>query len=71
MRESNVLFLFEDITESSAARIIQEILYIDERQNRGAEHLDPIHLHINSNGGSLIHALAIFDLMQVRCKNVV
>jgi ATP-dependent Clp protease protease subunit len=57
--ENRVLFLIGEINYSSAARIIMQMLYL-ENQKRGQD----INLYINSPGGSVDDTLAIYDTMR-------
>lgn len=57
--ENRVVFLIGDINYSSAARIIMQMLYL-ENQKRGQE----INFYINSPGGSVDDTLAIYDTMR-------
>ena len=62
--ENRVVFLIGEINYSSAARIIMQMLYL-ENQKRGQD----INLYINSPGGSVDDTLAIYDTMS--CISVV
>ena len=57
--ENRVVFLIGDINYSSAARVIMQMLYL-ENQKRGQE----INFYINSPGGSVDDTLAIYDTMR-------
>ena len=57
--ENRVIFLIGDINYSSAARVIMQMLYL-ENQKRGQE----INFYINSPGGSVDDTLAIYDTMR-------
>ena len=57
--ENRVVFLIGDINYSSAARVIMQMLYL-ENQKRGQD----INLYINSPGGSVDDTLAIYDTMR-------
>ena len=56
--ENRVVFLIGEINYSSAARVIMQMLYL-ENQKRGQE----INFYINSPGGSVDDTLAIYDTM--------
>ena len=63
--ENRVLFLIGEINYSSAARIIMQMLYL-ENQKRGQD----INLYINSPGGSVDDTLAIYDTMRFISSDV-
>jgi ATP-dependent Clp protease protease subunit len=57
--ENRVLFLVGDIHAGSSARIMMQMLYLED-QKRG----QPIHFYINSGGGVVDDTLAIYDTMR-------
>ncbi len=57
--ENRVVFLFGEINQSSAARVVMQMLYL-ENQRKGQE----INFYINSPGGSLDDTLSIYDTMR-------
>jgi ATP-dependent Clp protease protease subunit len=57
--ENRVIFLVGDINHVSAARVMMQMLYLED-QKRGQE----INLYINSPGGSVDDTLALYDTMQ-------
>ncbi len=57
--ENGVVFLVGEITPISGARVMMQMLYLED-QRRGAD----INLYINSPGGSLDDTLAVYDTMQ-------
>jgi ATP-dependent Clp protease, protease subunit len=57
--ENRVVFLFGPITQASAARVMMQMLYL-ENQKKGQD----INLYINSPGGVVDDTLAIYDTMQ-------
>jgi len=57
--ENRVVFLVGEITHVSAARVMMQMLYLEDQQ-RGQE----INLYINSPGGSVDDTLAVYDTMQ-------
>lgn len=59
MLENRVVFLVGEINHVSAARVMMQMLYLED-QKRGQE----INLYINSPGGSLDDTLAVYDTMQ-------
>lgn len=56
--EERVLFLFDEVDEVSAHRIIQQMLYLDSVNN------EPITLYLNTPGGCVVSGMAIMDVMQ-------
>jgi ATP-dependent Clp protease protease subunit len=63
--ENRVVFLIGDINYSSAARVIMQMLYL-ENQKRGQD----INFYINSPGGSVDDTLAIYDTMRFISSDV-
>ncbi len=59
MLENRVVFLVGEINQASAARVMMQMLYLED-QKRGQE----INFYINSPGGSVDDTLAIYDTMQ-------
>lgn len=59
MLENRVVFLIGEINYASAARVMMQMLYL-ENEKRGQE----INLYINSPGGSVDDTLALYDTMQ-------
>ena len=61
--KERIIFLGEEVTETSASVIVAEMLFLESE--------DPekdIHLYINSPGGSVTAGMAIYDTMQfVKC----
>lgn len=57
--ENRVVFLIGEINQSSAARLIMQMFYL-ENLKKGQE----IHFYINSPGGSVDDTLAIYDTMR-------
>jgi len=57
--ENRVVFLVGEISYASAARVMMQMLYLED-QKRGQD----INLYINSPGGSVDDTLAIYDTMQ-------
>ena len=57
--ENRVVFLVGEINHASAARVMMQMLYL-ENQKRGQD----IQLYINSPGGAVDDTLAIYDTMQ-------
>jgi ATP-dependent Clp protease protease subunit len=57
--ENRVVFLIGEINHASAARVIMQMLYL-ENQKRGQD----INFYINSPGGAVDDTLAIYDTMQ-------
>jgi ATP-dependent Clp protease protease subunit len=63
--ENRVVFLVGEINYASAARIMMQMLYLED-QKRGQE----IHLYINTPGGTLDDTLAVYDTMQFISSDV-
>ncbi|MBC23539.1 MAG: ATP-dependent Clp protease proteolytic subunit [Phycisphaerae bacterium] len=59
MLENRVVFLIGEINHTSAARVMMQMLYL-ENQKRGQD----INFYINSPGGSVDDTLAIYDTMR-------
>jgi ATP-dependent Clp protease protease subunit len=59
MLENRVLFLIGEINQASAARIMMQMLYLED-QSRGQQ----INFYINSPGGAVDDTLAMYDTMQ-------
>ena len=65
MLENRVVFLVGEINQASAARIMMQMLYLED-QKKGQE----INLYINSPGGAVDDTLAIYDTMQFISSDV-
>jgi ATP-dependent Clp protease, protease subunit len=63
--ENRIVFLVGEINQASAARIMMQMLYL-ENQKRGQE----INLYINSPGGAVDDTLAIYDTMRFLSSTV-
>lgn len=63
--ENRVVFLFGEINHASAARLIMQMLYL-ENQKKGQD----IHFYINSPGGVVDDTLAIYDTMRFLSSKV-
>lgn len=57
--ENRVVFLVGEINHASAARVMMQMLYLED-QKRGQD----INFYINSPGGSVDDTLAVYDTMQ-------
>lgn len=57
--ENRVVFLFGEINQGSAARVLMQMLYL-ENQKKGQD----INFYINSPGGVVDDTLAIYDTMR-------
>jgi ATP-dependent Clp protease protease subunit len=57
--ENRIVFLIGEINHASAARVMMQMLYL-ENQKRGQE----INLYINSPGGAVDDTLALYDTMR-------
>ena len=63
--ENRVIFLVGEINHASAARVMMQMLYL-ENQKKGQD----IQLYINSPGGAVDDTLAIYDTMQFIASEV-
>ena len=63
--ENRVVFLFGEINHASSARIMMQMLYL-ENQKKGQD----INFYINSPGGSVDDTLAIYDTMRFLSSKV-
>jgi ATP-dependent Clp protease protease subunit len=54
-----IIFLGEDVNPHTANLIVAQLLFLENQSNES-----PIHFYINSPGGSVYDALAIYDTMQ-------
>ena len=63
--ENRVIFLVGEINQASAARVMMQMLYL-ENQKKGQD----INFYINSPGGSLDDTLAIYDTMRFLTSKV-
>ena len=65
MLENRVVFLIGEINPVSAARVMMQMLYLED-QKRGRD----INLYINSPGGAVDDTLALYDTMQFISSDV-
>lgn len=65
MLENRVVFLVGEINHASAARVMMQMLYLED-QKRGQD----INFYINSPGGSVDDTLAIYDTMRFISSDV-
>ena len=65
MLENRVIFLIGEINHASAARVMMQMLYLED-QKRGQQ----INLYINSPGGAVDDTLAMYDTMQMISSDV-
>ncbi len=63
--ENRIVFLIGEINQSSAARVMMQMLYL-ENQKRGQD----IHFYINSPGGAVDDTLALYDTMKFMASPV-
>ncbi|MGI9012904.1 MAG: ClpP family protease [Phycisphaerales bacterium] len=63
--ENRVVFMVGEINQASAARVIMQMLYL-ENQKKGQD----INLYINSPGGAVDDTLAIYDTMRFISSDV-
>jgi ATP-dependent Clp protease, protease subunit len=57
--KDRIVFMGEDVNSHTANLIVAQLLFLDNADNK-----QPIHFYINSPGGSVYDALAIYDTMQ-------
>ena len=57
--KDRIIFMGEDVNPHTANLIVAQMLFLDNQSND-----KPIHFYINSPGGSVYDALAIYDTMQ-------
>lgn len=57
--KDRIIFMGEDVNAHTANLIVAQLLFLDNEDKS-----QPIHLYINSPGGSVYDALAIYDTMQ-------
>ncbi len=65
MLENRVVFLVGDITQATSARVMMQMLYLED-QKRGQD----INFYINSPGGSVDDTLGLYDTMQFISSDV-
>ena len=65
MLENRVIFLIGEINQASSARVMMQMLYLED-QKKGQS----INLYINSPGGSVDDTLAMYDTMQFISSDV-
>ena len=59
METPRIIALNGEVNESSSLRVILELLNLNLESKE-----KPIHLYINSEGGSILHGLAIYDVIK-------
>jgi len=57
--EQRILLLSEPVTGESAQRLMAQLLYLDAQDSK-----KPVHLYINTPGGSVSDGFAIFDTIR-------
>jgi len=57
--KDRIVFMGEDVNPHTANLIVAQLLFLDNQDDK-----QPIHFYINSPGGSVYDALAIYDTMQ-------
>jgi ATP-dependent Clp protease protease subunit len=63
--ENRIVFLIGEINHASAARVMMQMLYL-ENQKKGQD----IHFYINSPGGAVDDTLAVYDTMRFLSSSV-
>lgn len=66
IEESRIVLLCGEVNEESATQVISELLYFSSINSE-----EDIYLYINSNGGSIIHGMAIYDTIKLIKPDVV
>lgn len=56
--EQRIVFYSDEVNSETANKLIQQLLYLDHLS------ADPITLHINSPGGSVVDGMGIYDTIQ-------
>lgn len=59
LTKDRIIILGEEVADNMANDIVAQLLYLDS-----IDHESPIHMYINSPGGSCTAGLAIYDTMQ-------
>ena len=59
METTRIIALNGEVNEQSSLKVILELLNLNLEDKE-----KPIHLYINSEGGSILHGLAIYDVIQ-------
>ncbi|MBQ9145403.1 MAG: ATP-dependent Clp protease proteolytic subunit [Clostridia bacterium] len=59
MKDPRIITFFDEVNEKSAMWAILQLLKLDKDSQT-----EPINLYINSPGGSILHGLAIYDVIQ-------
>jgi len=65
MLENRIIFLIGEINQASAARVMMQMLYLEDQKNG-----QQINLYINSPGGAVDDTLAMYDTMQFISSDV-
>lgn len=65
MLENRVIFMIGEINQASAARVMMQMLYLEDQQRD-----QQINLYINSPGGTVDDTLAMYDTMQFITSDV-
>lgn len=58
MKQNRIIPINGEINEGSSMMVILQLLYLNSENSE-----DPIYLYINSGGGSIVHGLAIYDVI--------
>ena len=65
MLENRVIFMIGEINQASAARVMMQMLYLEDQKR-----VQQINLYINSPGGAVDDTLAMYDTMQFISSDV-
>lgn len=60
LAESRIIFLYDYITDQSAADVVATLFYLDNQNDK-----EKISLYINSDGGDLTSIFMIYDVMKM------
>ncbi|OEH79717.1 ATP-dependent clp protease proteolytic [Cyclospora cayetanensis] len=69
-KAERVLFLFSELGPQTTEELLGSLLLLEETADSEGRKHSAIYLHIHSTGGSLTHALAVLDLMQMMSSPV-
>lgn len=58
------IFLTEEVNAGTSARLLQQLICLEEHDRLGKKEYKPITLYINSPGGEIKSGLAVYDYMR-------
>ena len=59
MEDNRIITFNGEVNEGSALNAILDLLFYDSESKT-----EPIYMYVNSNGGSIVHGLALYDTMK-------